>query len=83
MIGAGRLDTLAGVELRQDETTGYTDMSYGFDANNLTYTPVDYAEYFPSYTNGFTQQITEGKIFQQHYKPPYQRVCQRSLYPER
>jgi TonB-linked SusC/RagA family outer membrane protein len=62
-IGKGRIEALAGAEQRQVKTASATDMTYGYNPNNITYIPVNYTGYFPLYTNGFNYKITEGKTF--------------------
>lgn len=45
----GKLSAIAGGEIRQSKSTSQTGLTYGYDPNTLTTTPVDYTTQFPTY----------------------------------
>lgn len=59
-FGGGRLNILAGAEIRETKVSsnGYT--IYGYNPEILTNTNVNFATPYPSYVNGFTAYIPSG-----------------------
>jgi TonB-linked SusC/RagA family outer membrane protein len=62
---SGQLVAVGGVEIRESASTSESGRTYGYNAENLTYQPVDYVNTYPVYTTGSKVQIASGTDFGQ------------------
>lgn len=62
----GKLSAIVGGEIRQSKSTSQTQLTYGYDPNTLTTTPVDYTTQFPTYDGIYgNEYIFDGTQFTQ------------------
>lgn len=62
----GKLSAIAGGEIRQSKSTSQTALTYGYDPNTLTTTPVDFTTQFPTYDGIYgNEYIFNGTQFTQ------------------
>lgn len=54
------LNAIVGFEVRQTQTEGSSNRTYGYDDDFLTYTPVNYVSTFGSYNNMFGSNMIPG-----------------------
>ena len=61
-FGIHSVNIIIGAEARNSGTDGNTNLFYGYNANPLTYSNVDYITSFPHFITGNTSQISSGDV---------------------
>ncbi|RYE23106.1 MAG: SusC/RagA family TonB-linked outer membrane protein [Sphingobacteriales bacterium] len=62
-FGQQQLNAIAGYDVRQIKSNGHSATTYGYNAGNLSYAPVDFSRQYPHFITGANTLINDGVGF--------------------